>query len=72
MAKVPNGVEILPKISNAENVKPLSMAHERYMVTDRRETDDRRTNDSIRSLIKLLGCSGAFDRLSSLFSAVVV
>jgi len=40
MDKVPNAVEILPKISTN-----LSRAHERYrQTTDDRQTDDRQTN----------------------------
>jgi len=39
MAKVPNGVEKLPKISTG-----VSRVHERY----RRQANDRRTGDSIR------------------------
>jgi len=39
MAKVPNAVEILPKISTAERI---SVYHERYrQTTDRQTTDGR-------------------------------
>ena len=41
MANVPNAVEIFPK-----NYNSLSRVHERY----RRQTDDRRTGDSIANV----------------------
>jgi len=48
MAKVPNAVEILPKIWTACRRFKFS-AHEGYRrQTDRRQTDDRRTGDSIK------------------------